>query len=141
MRWRRRGRLELDQLDAFGHLVSDRKPQRLHLAVRRCSDGMFHLHGLEDQEGRAFCDARARLDQQRDNLARHRRDQSAFRAGAFAAVIQRIVITDYVPALITYFDQDLVYRFVNKRLREVCEMFLLCPGIRLRLLSRAGAEC
>src|SRR5258708_5310905 len=90
--WRGRGKLH--ELGPFGDLFADRDIEGLADSVRWCAERVLHLHGLEDQQGLAPCDARAGLDQQRHDPAGHDRADVALGHGLFSDVRERVDILE-----------------------------------------------
>src|SRR6478735_3739133 len=79
----RRLLVEVDQLDALADLVAGGKAERLDGAGAWRTDRVLHLHRLENEQRRPLLDRRAWGGEQRDHLARHRREQ----AGALLVVL------------------------------------------------------
>src|SRR5215831_16397745 len=72
---RRQISLEVDQLGPFAHLLAGGDAERLDRAGARRADRVLHLHRLEDEERRALLDGGPGRGDERDHLARHRRDE------------------------------------------------------------------
>src|ERR1035437_64672 len=87
----RRIAIEVQQFNALVHLIARGEMEGLHAARGGCVDGAFHLHGLKHHERCALLDSFARLDEQRDNPARHGRDETALLGVILSADFERIV--------------------------------------------------
>src|SRR5215207_6344406 len=127
-------RLEFDQFRALMDLIADGAAETLEPPRSRRTDRMIHLHGLHDEQRRAFLD-RARLGKERDDPSGHRRGEPALGAGPFAGLIQGIDRREEMTASIEE-HMTLLARHDHRRRKPTTAQLRPQCAIRRKLAAR-----